>query len=130
MPRRTMTVAREAGIRRPTVWRWQQRCAEEDVQGRLRDKTGKLGKASTPADIGRRVVTLLRSDLPSDATSRTGRAMVRRRLRQGVVRSLIDLEIAINRHLGEHNADPKPFTWTATPASILGKMDQRNASVY
>ena len=55
--------------------------------------------------------------------------MTRRRLRRGVFRSLVDLQAAINRYLAEHNADPRPFTWTATPASILDKLDQANASV-
>ena len=42
-------------------------------------------------------------------------AMTRRRLRRGVFRSIVDLQAAINRYLAEHNADPKPFVWTATP---------------
>lgn len=57
-------------------------------------------------------------------------AMTRRRLRRGVFRSLVDLQAAINRYLQEHNAAPKPFTWTATPASIAGKLDHMNASVH
>jgi transposase len=57
-------------------------------------------------------------------------AMTRRRLRRGVFRSLVDLQAAINRYLAEHNAKPKPFTWTATPASIAAKLDHLNASVH
>jgi transposase len=57
-------------------------------------------------------------------------AMTRRRLRRGVFRSLVDLQAAIHRYLAEHNADPKPFTWTATPASIAAKMNQPNASMH
>jgi transposase len=56
-------------------------------------------------------------------------AMTRRRLRRGVFRSLVDLQAAINRYLAEHDADPKPFTWTASSASILDKLNQPNASV-
>ena len=56
--------------------------------------------------------------------------MTRRRLKRGVFPSLIDLQAAIKRHLAEHNANPKPFTWTATPASIIAKLDQVNASVH
>jgi hypothetical protein len=51
-------------------------------------------------------------------------AITRRRLRRGVFHSLVDLQAAINRYLDEHNADPKPFTWTATPAAIIAKLDQ------
>jgi transposase len=32
-------VARRAGVSRPAVWRWQQRYAEEGVDGLLHDKT-------------------------------------------------------------------------------------------
>jgi transposase len=57
-------------------------------------------------------------------------AMTRRRLRRGVFRSLVDLQAAINRYLDDHNADPRPFTWTATPASIAAKLNHVNASVH
>jgi transposase len=57
-------------------------------------------------------------------------AMTRRRLRRGVFHSLVDLQTAINRYLAEHNADPKPFIWTATAASITAKLQQVNASVH
>ena len=36
-------------------------------------------------------------------------------IRRGVFHSLVDLQAAIHRYLAEHNADPKPFVWTATP---------------
>ena len=38
-------VAQSIGVSRPTVWRWQQRFAERGVDGLLRDKTRKPGKA-------------------------------------------------------------------------------------
>src|ERR687884_563048 len=57
-------------------------------------------------------------------------ALTRRRIRRGTFSSVVDLQAAINRYLDEHNADPKPFTWTATPASILAKLDPLNASVH
>src|SRR4051795_5202002 len=57
-------------------------------------------------------------------------AMTRRRLRRGVFRSLVDLQTAIHRYLAEHNADPKPFVWTATPEKIMAKLEQLNASVH
>ena len=55
--------------------------------------------------------------------------MTRRRLRRGAFHSLVDLQAAINRYLAEHNANPKPFAWTATPTSIVAKLEQLNASV-
>src|SRR4051794_16042738 len=57
-------------------------------------------------------------------------AMPRRRLRRGVFRSLVDLQAAIHRYLAEHNANPKPFVWTATPEKIIAKLHQVNASVH
>jgi transposase len=57
-------------------------------------------------------------------------ALTRRRIRRGTFHSIVDLQAAINRYLDEHNADPKPFIWTATPASILAKLHQVNASVH
>jgi hypothetical protein len=47
-----------------------------------------------------------------------------------VFHSLVDLQAAINRYLAEHNADPKPFIWTAAAASITAKLQQVNASVH
>ena len=45
--------------------------------------------------------------------------LTRRRLKRGVFRSLVDLQAAINRFLAETNDDPKPFTWTAHPDTII-----------
>ena len=43
----------------------------------------------------------------------------KRRLRRGVFHSIVDLQAAINRFVREHNAEPKPFTWTADPDKII-----------
>ena len=40
------------------------------------------------------------------------------------IHSVVDLQAAIKRHLAEHNAEPKPFVWTASAASILAKLDR------
>src|SRR3982075_1988614 len=42
-----------------------------------------------------------------------------RRLKRGVFRSVVDLQVAINRFVAETNADPKPFVWTADPKRVL-----------
>jgi transposase len=57
-------------------------------------------------------------------------ALTRRRIRRGTFCSIVDLQAAIKRYLAEHNADPKPFIWTATPASILSKLNHVNAPVH
>jgi len=40
-----------------------------------------------------------------------------KRIRRGVFTSVPDLEVAINEHIAVHNAQPKPFIWTAPPAT-------------
>src|SRR5229473_8637217 len=51
-------VAQSLGVSRPTVWRWQQRFAETGVEGLLRDKTRKPGKAPIATETTARVVAL------------------------------------------------------------------------
>ena|SRR5687767_4895664 len=51
-------VARRTGVSRPAVWRWQQRYAEAGMDGLLRDKTRKPGKAPLGDGLVRRVVAL------------------------------------------------------------------------
>ena len=45
--------------------------------------------------------------------------LTKRRLKRGIFLSVVDLQAAINRFVVEHNAKPKPFTWTADPAKII-----------
>jgi transposase len=45
--------------------------------------------------------------------------LTKRRLKRGVFRSVVDLQAAINRFLKDHNAESKPFTWTADPDEII-----------
>ena len=43
-------------------------------------------------------------------------------IRRGVFKSVADLEAAIEAYLEHHNANPKPFIWTAPAADILEKV--------
>jgi len=43
-------------------------------------------------------------------------------IRRGVFHSVADLEDAIKRYLDNHNADAKPFVWTATTNRIPDKV--------
>ena len=43
-----LEVAKRSGVSRPTVWRWQQRFAEEGLDGLLRDKTRPPGLTPVP----------------------------------------------------------------------------------
>jgi transposase len=45
--------------------------------------------------------------------------LTKRRLKRGAFVSVVDLQAAINRFVVEHNAEPKPFTWTADPNKII-----------
>jgi transposase len=45
--------------------------------------------------------------------------LAKRILKRGVFISLFDLQSAINRFISEHNAEPKPFSWTADPEAII-----------
>src|SRR4051812_35790483 len=63
-----------------------------------------------------------------DAVETFFSAMTRRRLRRGVFRPLVDLQAANHRYLAEHNADPTPFLWTATPEKIIAMLQRVNAS--
>ncbi len=50
--------------------------------------------------------------------------LTRKRIRRGSFHSLVDLQAAIKSYLAEHNADPKPFRWKASAASIIAKLDR------
>jgi transposase len=53
-----LDVARLSGVSRPAVWRWQKRYAEQGVDGLLRDKTRKPGKAPVQAKTVAKVLAL------------------------------------------------------------------------
>jgi len=48
--------------------------------------------------------------------------ITQKRIRRGVFRSVKQLQQAIMDYLAEHNANPKPFVWTATADSILERI--------
>jgi transposase len=55
--------------------------------------------------------------------------LTRQRLKRGVFRSVIDLQVAINRFLAETNLNPKPFGWTAGPKRLLAAVKRGEANV-
>ena len=50
------------------------------------------------------------------------RELTEKAVRRGVFRSVPELVAAIYAYLDAHNADPKPFVWTATADEILAKI--------
>jgi hypothetical protein len=52
-----------------------------------------------------------------------------KRIRRGAFKSVDEVEAAITDYLGKHNANPKPFKWTATADSMLEKNDRARAAL-
>ena len=52
-----------------------------------------------------------------------------KRIRRGVFKSVPDLEAAINGYIAAHNANPKPFIWTAKASDILAKVTRARAAL-
>lgn len=71
-------VARQAGISRPAVWRWQQRFAEEGVEGLLGDKTRPPGTPPHSTRTVAKVLALTCSEPPDEVRHLTGRAIAAR----------------------------------------------------
>ena len=72
-----LDVAAGCAASRPSVWRWQRRFAEEGVDGLLRDKTRKPGKAPLSAATIARVLALPCGEPPKNATHWTGRMVAK-----------------------------------------------------
>ncbi|MBY0298105.1 MAG: IS630 family transposase [Methylobacterium sp.] len=70
-----LEVAQQAGVSRTAVWRWQQRYAEEGIDGLLRDKTRPAGKPPHSTSIVAEVLALTCSEPPGEVTHWTGRAV-------------------------------------------------------
>ena len=72
-----LAVARQTEASRPAVWRWQQRFAEQGVDGLLRDKTRKPGKKPLPAATVAKILALPCGKPPRGATHWTGRMVAK-----------------------------------------------------
>ena len=72
-----LDVARQVCVSRPAVWRWQQRFAEQGVEGLLRDKTRKPGRPPLPLETVAKVLALPCSNPPGSVTHWTGRAVAK-----------------------------------------------------
>jgi len=71
----TNAIMREAGVAKTAVWRWQQRFAEEGVEGLLRDKTRPSRVPPLADAVVEQVVALTLGEPPGEATHWTGAAM-------------------------------------------------------
>ena len=68
---------RRAGVSKPSVWRWQRRFMEAGVDGLLRDKTRKPGKAPVPGPVVARLIERTLGEPPGETTHWTSRAMAK-----------------------------------------------------
>jgi len=57
------------------------------------------------------------------------RDLTEKRLRRGVFKSVPELTAAISNYIHKHNADPKPFVWTASATDILEKVRRGRAKL-
>ena len=58
------------------------------------------------------------------------RELTERAIRRGVFPSVDHLIAAIDDYLDAHNVDPKPFTWTASAASIIEKVERGRVALH
>ena len=58
------------------------------------------------------------------------RDLTERSLRRGVFHSITELVAAIDEHIAIHNANPKPFVWTATASDILEKVKRGRRTLH
>jgi transposase len=73
----TTEIMRRSGKSKPVVWRWQERFMQEGVDGLLRDKTRKPGKAPLPAATVQYVIDLVLGPPPGETTHWTGRMLAK-----------------------------------------------------
>ena len=71
----TAEIMRRVGVSKPCVWRWQRRFMEAGVDGLLRDKTRKPGKAPVPEGVVTALIERTLGDPPGESTHWTSRAM-------------------------------------------------------
>lgn len=70
----THAIMSETGKSKTTIWRWQERFAQEGIDGLLRDKTRPPGKAPISGDRVSKLIRLTLSPPPHEATHWTLRA--------------------------------------------------------
>jgi transposase len=73
----TNEIMRRSGRSKPAVWRWQDRFMGEGVEGLLRDKTRKPGKAPLPSETVVQVVELTLAEPRGERKHWTARAMAK-----------------------------------------------------
>jgi len=102
--RGTAEVMRRAGVSKPCVWRWQRRFIEAGVDGLLRVKTRKPGKAPFSDPVVAQLIARTLGDPPGETTHWTSRVMA----------EVMGLAVStVLNHLEE--AGDRLFTFTRLP---------------
>jgi transposase len=73
----TNEIMRRTGKSKTCVWRWQERFAEQGVDGLLRDRTRPSGVKPLGSEVAERVVALTMTDPTGEATHWTGAMMAK-----------------------------------------------------
>src|SRR4030081_3837484 len=73
----TMTIQRQTGKGKPTIWRWQARFMAEGVDGLLHEATRPAGKPPLTAEGIERVVEMTLAGPPGEMTRWTSRGMAK-----------------------------------------------------
>src|SRR5215210_2306370 len=73
----TAAIMRRTAKSKTAVWRWQERFAEEGVEGLLRDKTRPARIAPFGPEVGERIVALTLAEPLGETTHWTGRAVAK-----------------------------------------------------
>src|SRR3978361_2101256 len=73
----THAIMREAGVSKTAVWRWQERFAQEGIDGLRRDKTRPARIAPLGPEVAARVVALTQTDPTGETTHWTAAAMAK-----------------------------------------------------
>jgi transposase len=96
-------IADTGGVSRPSVWCWQQRYAEADITGLLKDRTRPPGGSPLPEETELQVIVLACSEPPGEVTHWTGRALAKAVgiLHEAVQRiwaKHVDQDLLVHRH--------------------------------
>ena len=73
----TVAIMRRTAKSKTVVWRWQDRFAQEGVDGLLRDKTRPSRVKPFGPEVAERIVALTLAEPPGETTQWTGRAMAK-----------------------------------------------------
>ncbi len=73
----TMAIMQRTAKSKTAVWRWQERFAQEGVDGLLRDKTRPSRIKPFGPEVAERIVALTLAEPPGETTHWTGRAMAK-----------------------------------------------------